>query len=58
MIGMNEYQKCNYIKKVYGDGAKAQQALIVVNDINTIIGGYHNCLNVFLKTSSTHTNGI
>ena len=43
MIGMNEYQKCNYIKKVYVDVSKADQALIVVNDINTIIGynGYH-----------------
>jgi hypothetical protein len=45
MIGMNEYQKCNYIKKVYADASKAEQALMVINDINTIIGGYHNSIS-------------
>jgi vesicle-fusing ATPase len=46
MIGMNESQKCIYIKNVYVEASKTLGSLVVINDVNTIIG-YNNYNNYF-----------
>ena len=46
MIGMNESQKCLYIKDMYIEASKTSNSLIVIHDANTIIG-YNNYNNYF-----------
>lgn len=44
LIGMNEYQKSVYIKDVYVEASKTKSALIVINNLETIIG-FKNFIN-------------
>ena len=46
MIGMNEPQKCIYIKDMYIEASKTSNSLIIIHDANTIIG-YNNYNNYF-----------
>lgn len=56
MIGMNESQKCIHIKNMYIEASKTSGSLVVINDVNTIIGynKYNNYFSVaILQTITT-----
>lgn len=56
LIGMNTYQKCVYIKDQYITASKSNEALVIINHLENMLG-FHNNINIdLLQTIKTLSN--